>query len=153
MNIVNWLFRRNRVSCPRCLGKGHVDMEDIKRLKMEFFWGTGTCAYCNGSGKVSKEMTEKLSADLAYLTTDLPSIERHKLMNGNRDALNRAKEFNQLVNSLIEDIEHMYYIDNMEPDAIAEQIFYKQGRLEYSITEKNETVDYVEIVIKSKLKN
>lgn len=71
MNIINWLFSRNRVSCPRCFGKGHVDIEDIKRLKMELFWGIGTCAYCKGSGKVSKKMTEKLSADLAYLTTDL----------------------------------------------------------------------------------
>lgn len=41
----------------------------------------------------------------------------------------------------------------MELDAIAAQILYKQGRLEYSINEKNETVDYVERVIKSKLKN
>ncbi|OJY92203.1 MAG: hypothetical protein BGP13_08550 [Sphingobacteriales bacterium 40-81] len=73
MNFINRIFRRNLVECPRCLGKGKVDKEDIKRLKMDLFWAPGTCAYCKGIGKVPPKRTKKISADFAYLTTDLTS--------------------------------------------------------------------------------
>ncbi len=51
--------RENKIHCPRCLGKGHVDNvdnvdnEDIKRLKKELYWAPGPCAYCVGIGSCS----------------------------------------------------------------------------------------------------
>ena len=36
------------IECPRCMGKGIVDLEDIKRIGAEGVWGVGDCAYCRG---------------------------------------------------------------------------------------------------------
>lgn len=141
------------VDCPRCLGKGDVDLEDIKRLKKELFWRTGKCAYCNGIGKVPPDRIRKIPADLEYLTTDLSSIERHKVINGNRDALQRANDYKEVIQKSIEEIENLYYIENMEPNEIAEHFFRKQRQHIYSAADKREIIDYIEKVIKSKLKN
>ena len=151
MNFINRIFRSNMVDCPRCLGKGNVDLEDIKRLKKELFWAPGKCAYCNGIGKVPPDRIEKISAGFEYLTTDLPSWERHKVINGNGDALKRADEFKEVFEKIIKEIEHQYYIENKEPIEIADQLFQMQGRLEYSESEKQEVIEYVEKVINSKL--
>lgn len=139
------------IDCPRCLGKGNVDFEDIKRLQKELFWAPGKCAYCNGIGKVPPDRIKKISADFEYLTTDLPSLERHKVINGDENALNRASEFREIITNFIKEIEHLYYIENKEPSEIADYIFEKQGQHIYSESEKKELIDYVEKVIKSKL--
>ena len=97
--------------------------------------------------------TEKVSVDFEYLTTDLPSWERHKVINGGEDALRRANEFKELVQNFIEAIEHLYYIENKEPGEIADHLFHKHGQHVYSASEKQEIIDYIEKVIKSKLKD
>jgi hypothetical protein len=153
MNLINRIFRSNMVDCPRCLGKGKVDVEDIKRLKKELFWLPGKCAYCNGIGKVPPDRIEKISADFEYLTTDLPSWERHKVINGDEDALQRAEEHKELIRKIVQEIEHLYYLDNKVPGEIADYFLRKNGRLVYSESDKQEIIDYVEMVIKSKLKN
>lgn len=153
MNIINRIFRRNMVDCPRCLGKGKVDLEDIKRLKKELFWSPGKCAYCNGIGKVPPDRIGKISADFEYLTTDLSSLERHKVINGNEDALERADLHKELIQKFIEEIEHLYYIENKETSEIVSYLFHKQNILVYSDSDKQELTDYVGKVIKSKLKS
>jgi hypothetical protein len=140
------------VDCPRCLGKGHVDFEDIKRLKKEAFWIPGQCAYCNGLGKVPPDRMEKVPVDFEYLTTDLPSWERLKVINGNEDALARAKKHKELVLGFVEDIEQLYYIENKEPYEIADHFFQKHGQHNYAETERLQVIEYVKKVIKSKLK-
>ena len=152
MSNTNEIFRSNMVDCPRCLGKGIVDMEDIKRLNKELYWQPGKCAYCNGLTKVPPDRIGKLSADFEYLTADLPSRERLNLINGDEDAMRRADEFKEAVGKMIEEIEHMYYLENMEPGEIADNFFHQQGQFVYSESEKQEVVDFVEKVIKSKLK-
>ncbi|MGC4036570.1 MAG: hypothetical protein QM764_11455 [Chitinophagaceae bacterium] len=151
MNLIGKIFRRNMVDCPRCLGKGHVDMQDIKRLKKELFWVPGKCAYCNGIGKVPLDRVKKISADCEYLTTALTSLERHKVINADADALKRASEYRDRVRKMIEEIEHLYYVENKESDEIANYILRKQRRFVYSSSEKQEVIDYVEKVINSKL--
>lgn len=47
--------------CPRCLGKGFVDLNDIKRLGKEEDWIQGCCKYCDGNGEVIKGKTTLLS--------------------------------------------------------------------------------------------
>jgi len=49
--------------CPRCLGKGNVDWDDIKRLKRESDWEPGPCAYCHGSGKVDQNIVDQVPVD------------------------------------------------------------------------------------------
>jgi hypothetical protein len=87
MDFFSRLFKRKETSdqltCPRCLGKGHVDRADIIRLQQQGKWGTGTCAYCNGSGSIDKAMLAKVPADATYLTSSLSESEREAVINYN----------------------------------------------------------------------
>jgi len=51
----------NSMICPRCYGKGFVDLNDIKRLGMEQERGQGFCQYCEGKGEVEKGKTKILN--------------------------------------------------------------------------------------------
>lgn len=150
MNFISRIFRRNMVDCPRCLGKGHVDEEDIKRLKKELFWAPGKCAYCNGIGKVPPDRIEKISADFSYLTTDLSSTERHKVINGDAEALQRAEQHKNEVEKFIEEIVHLYYIENKEPLQIADHFLAIQGVYVIPESEKQEIIAYIEKVIRKR---
>jgi hypothetical protein len=86
MNIFSRLLKRSQATapittCPRCLGKGHVDKDDIKRLKQQGKWIAGTCAYCKGSGAVDNEMLSKVPANATHLTTNLSEAERDVIIN------------------------------------------------------------------------
>jgi hypothetical protein len=153
MNFLERIFRSNMVDCPRCLGKGHVDLEDIRRLKKELFWAPGKCAYCNGNGKVPPARIEKVSVDFEYLTTDLPSTERFKIINGDENAQARGQAFKASVENLVARIEHLYYIENKEPNEIAGEFMEEYGLPASAEFEKQEMVDYIERVINSKRKS
>jgi hypothetical protein len=89
MNFLRKFFKRDiaTVICPRCLGKGEVDVNDIKRLGRELARVPGPCAYCNEIGKVESHLISKVDVDEAYLTTALSDAERKKVFNGNRKAV------------------------------------------------------------------
>jgi serine/threonine protein kinase len=70
LNKAELLNRNSLHTCPRCIGKGHVDLSDIKRLNMELFWAPGACAYCEGKGKVSSERLNDKAIDDVNLTTE-----------------------------------------------------------------------------------
>lgn len=150
MNFIKRLFSNEMVECPRCLGKGHVDENDIKRLGKVLFWSVGKCAYCKGGGKVSAKLISTVSADLAYLTTDLPETESKKLFDGEPGAFHRARIHEERINELVRKIEHLYYLENLEFDQITEQLIRNSGHNVHSLTEKQEVMQYVENVIKSK---
>lgn len=75
MGFFSWLNKSSsssrQLNCPRCLGKGHVDEADIIRLDQVGKWGTVSCAYCNSSGKIDKDMLSKVPVGASYLTNDL----------------------------------------------------------------------------------
>ncbi|AEV97419.1 hypothetical protein A4D02_33095 [Niastella koreensis] len=152
MNFIKRIFRSNMVDCPRCLGKGHVDLDDIKRLQKELYWTPGQCAYCNGIGKVPPDRIEKVSAGFEYLTVNLPSWERLKVINGDADALKRASKFKELIEKFVDEIVHLYYIENKEPGEIADHFLQKNSKRDYSEDEKQDLVNYIEGVIRSKIK-
>ncbi|MDO6432662.1 hypothetical protein Q4E93_18800 [Flavitalea sp. BT771] len=85
MNFFSRLLKRSKVAspitCPRCLGKGHVDKDDIIRLKQQGKWKAGACAYCKGVGTVNKEILSKVPANASYLTTNLSEAEREAIVN------------------------------------------------------------------------
>lgn len=67
----------NSMTCPRCFGKGFVDLDDIKRLGMEQKWGQGFCRYCEGEGEVEKGKTKtqnplNMDIGLAWHESDIP---------------------------------------------------------------------------------
>ena len=150
MNILDWLFRRNRIGCPRCQGKGHVDQEDITRLKMELYWQPGKCAYCNGTGKVSPGRLEKIKPDEAYLTLDLPFWEKSKLKKGDMAALERADEYKAIVHKMVAQIEQMYFVEQLTPDQIVRQLLQENGDAWFSESGKKELVAYIEKIVKSR---
>ena len=47
--------------CPRCVGKGYVDENDIKRLKSFYNWHSGVCGFCKGTGYVERSDTRDTS--------------------------------------------------------------------------------------------
>ncbi|MBU2996654.1 hypothetical protein KO500_09415 [Cellulophaga baltica] len=74
------LLKEGEVTCPRCLGDGHVNKDDIIRLNKVGVWGTGNCAYCNATGVVEAELAERVPVDLANLTTCLSDNDREKIL-------------------------------------------------------------------------
>lgn len=87
MGFFSKLFKKEEstplIDCPRCLGKGQVDVADIVRLKQVGKWTTGTCAYCTGTGSVDNAMLAKVPVDALYLTNDLSESEREAVINYN----------------------------------------------------------------------
>lgn len=81
--------------CPRCLGKGLVDEHDIARLGRFLDWNPGVCALCGGSGKVDSKTLQNLPAGLPYLTDDLPDEERRLLIQGDDEAWDRARDYEE----------------------------------------------------------
>ena len=53
-NIQQKLKDNDKITCPRCYGKGFVDLNDIKRLGKEGHCEQGICWYCETTGKIDK---------------------------------------------------------------------------------------------------
>lgn len=141
------------MDCPRCLGKGNVDWDDIKRLGQELKWLPGECAYCNSTGKVTSEMLSKISVDNMYLTTDITADERQKLINKDSDALERAAYYEMEVNGFIKQVEYLYFNANLNVGTIVEFYLIAKTELEISPSEKEKFIDYIERIIEHKKAN
>ena len=96
---------------------------------------------------------EKVSLDFKYLTTDLPSLKRLQVINGDEEAHERTNEFKEAIENFIQEIEHLYYIENKEPPEIADHFFHQQGQHENGSSEKQEIIDYIDKVIEVNSKN
>ncbi|THU35975.1 hypothetical protein FAM09_21540 [Niastella caeni] len=156
MNFLIRLFRKSKsqITCPRCLGKGSVDKEDIKRLNQELKWRTGRCAYCIGSGRVDPEMLTKVPVDTTYLTTNLSRLERKKLINNDREAMKRAQAYDTKMSDFIKQIIHLHFTGKMDAEQIAEFYLFpkpdpgfKSRRYQKA---KEELMDYINRAIELK---
>jgi hypothetical protein len=86
------------IDCPRCLGKGNVDFNDIKRLRREFFWTIGPyCAFCNGNKQVNFSFASKFNADDWFITSDLLDDQYQKYINGDEELINEIKKQEELI--------------------------------------------------------
>lgn len=122
MNILRRLFGKpaNLIECPRCLGKGHVDLNDIKRLGQELKWAPGNCAYCDGAGKVDPDIISNVEVNEGYLVNDLPTEEKGKLFKRDKKALERAREFNTHIDAWVEKIRQMHFEQNLSAEQITD---------------------------------
>ena len=147
MNLLNRIFNTNTIECPRCLGKGHVDWDDIKRLKRELKWLPGSCAYCDEKGTISSELQDKIAVDLTYLTIETLPEEKKRLINNNKEAIERSIDYESRTDSFISQIEFLHFQGNMEPYKIAE--FY---HLNTTVDPEDQIklVDYIKRVIELK---
>ena len=151
MSFFKRLFHRKTtlIQCPRCLGKGHVDTEDIKRLGRELSWRPGSCAYCNGKGEVNADMINKVPPGEAYLTRNLSSSERQAVIDGDPEAKERMKLFKMNVDRLIQDITTLHFSRRLNSEQIAE--LYMESLQDLSAEdyaqEKKDLITYINKVI------
>ncbi len=149
MSFINKIFGQpsSKIECPRCLGKGYVTNDDIKRLRRELKWKAGSCAYCNGTGKVKADLPEKTPVDTTYLSTDIPAREAIKLQNGDKEALIRAKQLDIDLDNLIKEIEYFYFDDKMDINQIANYYFAKYPNAYVNEYAKKELIEFIQKVI------
>ncbi|WP_445711810.1 hypothetical protein [Flavobacterium sp.] len=144
--IIN-LFKKPTEKCPRCLGKGFVDNNDIERLNKRLEWAPGKCAYCNGKGKVHIQTISNVPVNLSYLTVERPKIERWKLLLGNKNAKKKAEIYQENINNFINDIVKQYFVINLDFETIADLHFARLKKKEVSIKERKEFLEYIEKVV------
>lgn len=141
------LFQKPTEKCPRCLGKGFVDNNDIERLNKKLEWLPGKCAYCLGKGKVNKQIISNIPSDLSYLTLERSKIERWKLTIGNKKAKKRAELYQESLNNLINHITKQYFVAKLDIETIADLHFARFEIQNVSIEDKKEFMKYIESVI------
>ena len=120
-------------------------MDDIKRMKLELIWGPGTCANCNGKGKVDQKVVDKVPFDAAYLVNNLSEEERELVRQGDWITTMRAKGFVKRADDFIDDICYLYTEKNLTILQIAK--FFLKNAPEASEEEKQKLIEYIEKVI------
>jgi hypothetical protein len=89
------------IDCPRCLGKGSVDKQDVIRLRQMFFWMPGPiCAFCNGLKKVNQSFAYRFNADDWFITTDLSIDDYQKYIDRDPALLAKNLAYEEMINSL-----------------------------------------------------
>lgn len=141
------LLQKPIEKCPRCLGKGFVDNNDIERLNKKLEWLPGKCAYCLGKGKVNKQIISNIPSDLSYLTIERSKIERWKLIIGNKNAKKRAELYQESLNNLINHITKQYFVGKLDIETIADLHFARFEIQNVSTEAKKEFIKYIENVI------
>ncbi len=150
MNLVNRFFSNNKVDCPRCLGKGEVNWDDIRRLKKELKWLPGPCAYCLGKAKVYSDFQSKIDIDCTYLTTDLSTAERKKLIANDEGARQRALYHDIKTDCFISEIKYLHFSCKVNSAKIAGFYLLNQNSSTTDSNENNELIEYIEKVISLK---
>jgi hypothetical protein len=149
MSIFN-LFKRSDIECPRCLGKGFVEWEDIVRLNRQLKWVPAPCAYCNAVGRVPKEMLSKVTVDCMYLTIDLPESVIEKIKEGDQETIEKGKQRELFVDHLIQFAEHHYLTQNMDAESIANLYLNTEEESALFSVNKDELIKYIQGVIELK---
>lgn len=150
MTLFKLLFGESKLECPRCLGKGFVDWDDIRRLNNQLKWTPAPCAYCNATGKVTKEMLSKVAVNNVYLTIDLPESELEKIKNGDEETLEKARLHELFIDNLIKYVQHHYTTQNMDPQSIADLYLTTEDESAPFSVERGNLISYIEKIINSK---
>ncbi|HEX8576005.1 MAG TPA: hypothetical protein VF677_06885 [Flavobacterium sp.] len=147
MNLLERIFRKPHLKWPRCLGKGKVDWEDIRRLNKQLKWQLDKCAYCNGHGKVTAETFSEISFDNTYLTIDLTTCEKNKLKNGDIETVEKAKMHEKFLNNLINYIEHKFLVEHLDVESIADLYLSTEHKSKIFSIKRNDLISYIKKVI------
>lgn len=150
MTLFKLLFKKSKLECPRCLGKGFVDWEDIRRLKNQLKWTPAPCAYCNASGKTSQEMLSKVAVDYTYLTIDLPESVMEKIKDGDKETLEKGKNREVFLDNLIKYAEYHYLNSKMNAENIANLYLSTEDENALFSLERENLILYIERIIELK---
>lgn len=148
MNFIKKIFNKGKIECPRCMGKGLVNFDDIKRLKKELKWLPGKCAYCNGKGKVNSKLLSKVSVDCTYLTINRSKEEQKRIINNDYDIMQKARLYENQIDDFIKQVEFLHFEANLTPNTIAD--FYFLAELDVTSSVKKDMIEYIEKIIKHK---
>ncbi|MFD1604044.1 hypothetical protein ACFSJW_08945 [Flavobacterium artemisiae] len=146
MTIFNF-FTKSNIECPRCLGKGFVDWEDIRRLNKQLRWVPAPCAYCNGEGKVNKDQLSKVAVDCVYLTIDLPESELEKIKEGDKETVEKGRQLELFVDNLIEYVEHQHLSHDRNAEDIANLYLSTEDEKAAFSVDKESLVLYIQKII------
>jgi len=150
MTFFDFLFKNSDLECPRCLGKGFVGPDDIRRLNRQLKWAPGPCAYCDASGKVNEELLSKVPVDATYLTIDLPESEIEKIKNGDEETIEKGKLQELFIDNLINYIEDQYLNNNMNAESIADLYLKTEDEKAVFSVEKENLLQYIRKIIELK---
>lgn len=150
MTIFKSLFKKSNIECPRCQGKAFVDLDDIRRLNRLLKWVPAPCAYCYGSGRVTKEMLSKVPVDYTYLTIDLPESEMEKIKEGHEETLEKGRNRDLFLDNLIQYAEHHYVNHKMDAVSIADLYLSTEEETALFSLERGNLIRYNEKVIELK---
>lgn len=153
MDLFDKFFGKLKVQCPRCLGKGYVDQEDIKRLKKELQWVPDTCMYCNGKGEVDAKLPSKIAVDSSYLTTNLTYSERKKFINNDEATIRRANFREAERDKFIAEVEYLYFSCDLSPSRITEFYLLHLGTSEIDTDARFELESYINKIIEHRKRN
>lgn len=67
------------ITCPRCLGNGYVDFQDMVRLEREYYWEEGECGFCNETGSVEYSFARKFNANDLFFNMENWGSQEYKL--------------------------------------------------------------------------
>jgi hypothetical protein len=150
MTIFKSLFKKLTIECPRCQGKTFVDIEDIRRLNKLLKWVPAPCAYCFGTGRVTKEMLSKVPVDYTYLTIDLPESEMEKIKEGHEETLEKGRNRDVFLDNLMQYAEHHYVHNKMDAVSIADLYLSTEEENALFSLERANLIQYNEKVIELK---
>lgn len=153
MSLINNLFNNKKIECPRCLGKGNVVWDDIKRLKKGLKWVPGPCAYCDNSGKVNSKLPSKIAVDTSYLTIDLSPEERKKVIANDKDARQRALYHDIQTDNFISEVAYLHFTGNIDAIKIANFYLLHEAKSKIDSNNKEELIDYINSIISQKKEN
>ena len=133
----------NLIDCPRCLGKGYVDLQDIKRLRRELFWEPGPhCAYCDGKKVVELKFATNINADDWFITSDVDQELLQRYLEKDPKAIKEAREMEENMRLIVNFICNLYMNEDKERGEIARLL------TQHLKITKKEAADYVDKVIK-----
>ena len=132
----------NLIDCPRCLGKGHVDIQDIKRLRRELFWEPGPCAYCDGKKVVELNFATNINADDWFITSDVDQELLQRYLDKDQKVIAEAREMEENIKLIANFIYNLYINEDKNREEIVNLLIQ-----DIKITKK-EAADYVDHVIK-----
>lgn len=158
MSFFKNLFNGKDIECPRCLGTGFVDENDIKRLKKELIWEPGICAYCYGTGKVKKKQISRVPVDLTILSLDMDGelphdLLREKLIEGNADLIYESKLMDDEAKLFIKEVEFLYFNANLDVDVISKFFMITINEEDFEEKEKEDLRNYIKKIIEFKKSN
>ncbi len=96
-------------------------------------------------------MISRIEVDCSYLTNDISSVERRRLINRDTDALSRAEYFEASLEYQIKQIVYLYEVGKMKHVEIMEFFFLNEEERDDLEENKSEFLEYVKQVIEFKV--